>query len=318
MLSVKNKFWRIVVTACALSAIPALAQTATDQADLANLTKPAETPVNINTMPAKKLFGQEVTPANLAARAIGNYSRGCLSGAKALPVNGEAWQVMRTSRNRNWGHPSLLNLIERLAVDAKQKDGWNGLLVGDISQPRGGPMLTGHASHQIGLDADVWFTPMPDHVLTTKERENLVPLEMVKDHKTLNTANWSESRAKLIKTAASYPEVARIFVHPPIKAELCKWATGDRSWLAKVRPLFGHTFHFHIRMNCPAGMKGCENQWKPAPKDGTGCGDELAYWMGPIPWTPHKRDPNAKPYVPPPPLTLKGLPAECRAVIQAP
>jgi penicillin-insensitive murein DD-endopeptidase len=322
MLFVKNNvvLRAIAAFACAatLLAVQLHAQTATDQKTLGQLAATQPPKIDINKIPAKKLFGGEVTPANLAARAIGNYSRGCLSGAKALPVNGEAWQVMRTSRNRNWGHPSLLNLIERLAIDAKKNDGWNGLLVGDISQPRGGPMLTGHASHQIGLDADVWFTPMPDHVLTTKERENLVPLEMVKDHKTLNTANWTESRAKLIRTAAQYPEVARIFVHPPIKAELCKWATGDRSWLAKVRPLYGHTFHFHIRMNCPAGMKGCENQWKPAPKDGTGCGEELAYWMGPVPWTPHKPKPGAPPYVPPPPLTLSGLPAECRAVVAAP
>jgi penicillin-insensitive murein DD-endopeptidase len=192
------------------------------------------------------------------------------------------------------------------------------LLVGDMSQPRGGPMLTGHASHQIGLDADIWFTPMPDRQLTSNERENLVPLEMVKDRSTLNTNNWTESRAKLLKTAANYPEVARIFVHPPIKAELCKWATGDRSWLAKVRPYYNHTFHFHIRMKCPVGSQNCKDQWTPAPKDGTGCGEELAYWMSPVPWARKKRDPNAPPVKPAPPLTLSALPAECRAVVTAP
>ena len=216
----------------------------------------------------------------MSARAIGSYAKGCLSGAKALPVTGPAWQAMRTSRNRNWAHPAMVSLIEKLARDAKQNDDWNGLLVGDMSQPRGGPMLTGHASHQIGLDADVWFTPMPDRVLTVAERENFAPIEMVKDRSTLNRDAWTESRAKLIKTAASYPEVARIFVHPPIKAELCKWAKGDRSWLAKVRPYYNHTYHFHIRMKCPPGFAGCKNQAPAAPKDGTGCGEELAYWMG--------------------------------------
>ena len=288
----------------------ALAQSAKDQAGLAA--------VDLKRTPAKKLFGAAKLPLDLSARAIGSYAKGCLSGAKALPVNGPTWQVMRTSRNRNWAHPALLNLIEKLAADAKKNDGWNGLLVGDMSQPRGGPMLTGHASHQIGLDADVWFTPKPDHVLTDQERESLVPIDMVKDRSTLNKENWTESRAKLIRTAASYPEVARIFVHPPIKAELCKWATGDRSWLAKVRPYFNHTFHFHIRMKCPAGFAGCKNQAPAAPADGTGCGTELAYWMGTIPWTPKKRDPNAKPVKPAPALTLAGLPAECRAVVTAP
>ncbi len=291
----------------------AWSQSTQDQANLAALAT-----VDLKHASAKAIYGAEKLPANLAPRAIGSYARGCLSGAQALPVNGPAWQVMRTSRNRNWGHPALLNLIERLANDAKKNDDWNGLLVGDIAQPRGGPMLTGHASHQIGLDADIWFTPMPDHELTQKERENLVPLEMVKDRSTLNRDNWSESRAKLIRTAAMYPEVARIFVHPPIKAELCKWATGDRSWLAKVRPYFNHTFHFHIRIKCPPGFDGCKNQWTPAPKDGTGCGEELAYWMSPVPWNPRKRDPNAPPVKPAPPLTLSALPAECRAVVTAP
>ena len=296
-----------------ISAPLAQAQTAEDQAALAALTA-----ADLKHTPAKKLFGAKKLPVNLQARAIGSYAKGCLSGGKALSVTGPAWQAMRTSRNRNWAHPALVKLVEKLAKESKQSDGWNGLLVGDMSQPRGGPMLTGHASHQIGLDADVWFTPMPDRVLTSAERETYVPVEMVKDRSTLNRDNWSEPRARLIRRAASSPEVARIFVHPPIKAELCKWAKGDRSWLAKVRPYYNHTYHFHVRMKCPPGFAGCKNQAPAAPKDGTGCGEEMAYWMGPRPWKPLKRDPNAKPVKPAPALTLAGLPAECRAVVTAP
>ena len=291
----------------------AFAQTAQEQSGLAALAN-----LDLKHTAAKTIFGAEKLPANLAPRAIGSYARGCLSGGEALPVDGPAWQVMRTSRNRNWGHPALLALIEKLAVEAKEKDGWNGLMVGDIAQPRGGPMATGHASHQIGLDADVWLNQMPDHTMTYKERENLSAVPVVKDRLTMDYNVWTEAHARLIKRAAQYPEVARIFVHPPIKAELCKWATGDRTWLAKVRPYFNHTYHFHIRMKCPPGYAGCKNQWTPNPKDGTGCGAELAYWMGPAPWAKSKRDPNAKPVKPAPPLTLAALPAECRAVVTAP
>ena len=110
--------------------------------------------------PAKELFGRKSQPAKLESRTIGFYSKGCLSGAVALPINGATWQVMRLSRNRNWGHPNLVQFLERLAAQGP-KTGWRGLLVGDMSQPRGGPMLTGHASHQVGLDADIWLTPMP-------------------------------------------------------------------------------------------------------------------------------------------------------------
>jgi penicillin-insensitive murein DD-endopeptidase len=320
MLFAKNKFAAFCITLCFAASDLAVAQTAVDQtglAQMANAAPPAASP-NIFTLPAKKLFGHFKQPANLPSSAIGEYAKGCMAGGVELPINGPAWEVMRLSRNRNWAMPQTVSLVERLAIEAKKYDGWNGLLVGDMAQPRGGPMLSGHASHQIGLDADIWFTPMPDKVLSYKERENIAATVMVKDRHAIDPKVWTESRMRLVKRAASYAEVGRIFVHPPIKAALCQWATGDRSWLAKVRPLYGHNYHFHIRLNCPDGMKNCKNQWKPKPKDGTGCGEELAYWMGPIPWTPHKPDPNAKPYVPPPPLTLKGLPAECRAVAAAP
>ena len=322
MLSAKNKSTLItslaLLVALAAGSNFAIAQSTTDQQGLAKL---AGSKADVNKIPAKKLFGSQQLPANLRAKAIGTYARGCLSGGKAVPINGPTWQVMRLSRNRNWGHPELVALVEDLAQKAKANDGWNGLLIGDLSQPRGGPMLTGHASHQIGLDADVWLNPMPDRTLTPKERENISATLVTKSRFAIDEKVWTEKHALLIKRAALYPQVGRIFVHPPIKKELCRWATGDRSWLAKVRPLYGHNYHFHIRIKCPKGVSGCKDQWTPNPKDGTGCGEELAYWMGDIPWKPKKPDPSKPPKVkpkPPPPLTLSGLPAECRAVIAAP
>lgn len=296
---------------------PAASQSVADAQALAVMSDKA-----LMKLPAKKVFGGQKEPTtNLKARAIGSYARGCMAGGQALPVDGPAWQVMRLSRNRNWGHPDLVALVERLAKESKANDGWNGLLVGDLAQPRGGPMPSGHASHQVGLDADVWLTPMPDRTLSAKEREEIKATVVVKDRRHIDPAVWTDAHARLIKRAASYPEVARIFVHPPIKAELCKWSKGqkDRSWLAKVRPYFGHNYHFHIRIKCPEGSTTCKNQPDPAPKDGTGCGEELAYWMGDKPW-PKPAKPEAKPQKPAkpaPPLTLAALPAECRAVVTA-
>src|SRR6476646_9903356 len=133
--------------------------------------------------PAKELFGRKTAPAKMEARTIGFYAKGCLAGAMALPINGATWQVMRLSRNRNWGHPNLVQFLERLAAQAP-KTGWHGLLVGDMSQTRGGPMLTGHASHQVGLDADIWLTPMPDRDLLRQAREEMSATMLVAEDRT--------------------------------------------------------------------------------------------------------------------------------------
>lgn len=264
------------------------------------------------TVPAKELFGKAERPADLAARAIGGYSRGCLAGGAPLAVDGPNWQAMRLSRNRNWGHPALIAYLERLAGDAARRDGWPGLLVGDLAQPRGGPMLTGHASHQIGLDADIWLTPMPDRRLSAQEREEISATSMLKEGTLeIDPARWTEAHHRLIRRAAAYDEVARIFVHPGIKKALCDRAGADRDWLGKVRPWYGHHYHFHVRLACPDGAADCKDQAPPAAGDG--CGAELAYWLGPEPWAPPKTPPKPKP-----PITVADLPNACSTVLAAP
>ena len=281
-----------------------------------------DTPVavpGVALLPAKQLFGAVKTAAPIAARALGSYSRGCLAGAKALPVDGPQWQAMRLSRNRNWGHPDLIQLIQRLSDETWRYDGWNGLLVGDISQPRGGPMLTGHASHQLGLDADIWLTPMPDRRLSNKEREDLSATSMIgADEVHIDARVWTPGHVKIIKRVASYDRVERVLVHPGIKQALCAATAGDgdRAWLHKVRPYWGHNYHFHMRIGCPPGSPGCTPQ-PPTPGD-DGCGKELAEWLQRVtPKPPEPKVPGAvvpaKP--PPPPVTLADLPQECRMVL---
>ena len=262
--------------------------------------------------PAKELFGRATTPTRQTPRVVGFYAKGCLAGADMLPIDGEAWQVMRLSRNRNWGHPALTNFLKRTASELRAAQIWPGFLVGDMSQPRGGPMLTGHASHQIGLDADVWQTPMPDLQLTRAAREEMSATQMVRpDRLDIDPARWTPAHMAMLKAVAEKPEVQRIFINAAIKKALCRDARGDRAWLSKMRPMYGHDYHFHIRLFCPVGEAGCTRQ-DPVP-DGDGCDSSLAWWFTDEALHP-KVDPNAKPK---PPMTMAALPNECRAVLKA-
>jgi penicillin-insensitive murein endopeptidase len=262
---------------------------------------------------AKDLFGKSRDAAPMRARAIGFYSKGCVAGAVALPVDGENWQAMRLSRNRNWGHPDLIAMLERLAAKAPRVAGWHGILVGDLAQPRGGPMLTGHASHQLGLDADVWLTPMPDRRLSREEREKMSASMMVRqDRLDIDPANWKPGHMHVIRAAAEDPKVERVLVNAAIKKALCREAGNDRAWLAKVRPYWGHDYHMHIRIGCPAGSPDCKDQ-DPVP-GGDGCGAELEQWFRPAIINP---PPPKDPPKPKPPLTMADLPPACREVLIA-
>jgi penicillin-insensitive murein endopeptidase len=266
--------------------------------------------------PARELFARRTAPANMEARSIGFYTHGCLAGGVALPINGKTWQVMRLSRNRNWGHPELIAFLERLAAKVPKVSNWPGILVGDMSQPRGGPMLTGHASHQIGIDADIWLTPMPKTPLSREDREEMSATDMLAaDKKDVDPKIWTHSHTAVIKAAAEDPKVERIFVNAAIKKALCRDAgSTDRGWLSKVRPWWGHNYHFHVRMACQPGSPECKGQEPPngdqgcAPKD-------FEFWMRDSVLNP---PPPKEPVKPKPPLTMADLPPGCKQVLLAP
>jgi len=274
----------------------------------------------VNTAPAKQLFGAARLPSDQTPRAIGFYAKGCLAGGRPLATDGPAWQVMRLSRNRNWGHPNLVATMEKLAGKVRQETSWPGLLFGDMSQPRGGPMLTGHASHQIGLDADIWLNPMPRRTLTAREREDISAISMANaNFSDVDPKIWTPDHVKVIRLAATMPGVERVLVNPVIKKALCREAKGNRSWLSKVRPYWGHHYHMHVRMSCQPGSDTCKPQ---APVGGgEECGKQLDDWLAlvrkpDVPPPPPKVPPVKKP--PPPPMKLADLPPECRAVLAAP
>jgi len=258
--------------------------------------------------PARDLFGAVHTPTTGTQTPIGGYAKGCLAGAVQLPADGPGWQAMRLSRDRRWGTPQLVDYIAALAQSVQQ-DGWPGLLVGDMGGARGGPMPSGHASHQIGLDVDLWFERMPDHTLSARERENISAVSMLKKGtREVDPKRFGEAQRLLLYRAATLPGVARIFVAPGIKKSLCAINWRDRSFLNRIRPWYGHDDHFHVRLDCPPGATLCAAQ-DPAPP-GDGCGDELAWWFTDEPYKPSTTPPS-------PPLTLADLPSQCTAVIEA-
>jgi penicillin-insensitive murein endopeptidase len=268
-----------------------------------------------NKQPAKQLFGRAQLPSLGKAMAIGYYPRGCLQGGVELPVDGPNWQVMRLSRNRNWGHPELVRFLENFAPLAAKATGWNGVMVGDMAQPRGGPLPFGHLSHQIGLDVDIWFMPMPDHRLSKEERNNISATNLVADDwKHVNPKTWTPADIAFIRTAAEQPEVERVLVNAAIKKELCRVVDKKKDdWMDKVRPWYGHNDHIHVRLKCPADSPNCRKQ--PPVPGGDGCsGKELDYWFSDKVLHPKITEPKH----PPKALTLADLPPACKTVLDAP
>ncbi|NNE88079.1 MAG: penicillin-insensitive murein endopeptidase [Silicimonas sp.] len=269
-------------------------------------------PVSLAAEPlAKELFGAKRDGSEHSSAPYGSYAKGCLAGGAQLRETGSTWQAMRLSRNRNWGHPDALEFIGRLSQFAAKQPGWNGLYIGDISQPRGGPMLTGHRSHQLGLDIDIWMRPATDLKLSRSERENISSISMRRAKGAFVNKKWTKQHHAILRAAAKDKDVARIFVFPGAKVQMCKDEKGDRSWLRKIRPWWGHHYHFHVRLNCPKGAKGCVEQLEPPAGDGCKAAQE---WVDNI-LNPPPPDPNAKPAKPRREYVLADLPKQCTRVL---
>lgn len=266
---------------------------------------------------AKDVFGNVPGPTGGTPAAFGTYSKGCFNGGAQMPESGPTWQSMRLSRNRNWGHPELVNFLAGLS-QAATKMGWNGLYIGDMSQARGGPMLTGHASHQLGLDADIWMLKPQSLSLSPAQRENISSVSVVSSNGLGMSGYWTQSHAALIQSAAMDPRVDRIFLDAAIKDTMCK-ANGNRgSWLQKLRPTPNHDYHFHVRLNCPAGNRGCTNTASPVAAlsgNDNGCGaaaQELAYRANPS--SRPKAGPGNPNYRHPRTFALAEMPRQCQII----
>ena len=204
----------------------------------------------------------------------------------------------------------------RLSRVAALQSGWNGLYVGDMSQPRGGPMLTGHRSHQSGLDADIWMLPAKNLNLSVKEREAISSISTRRSKGAFTNGSWTRAHHEIIKAAAKDKRTERIFVFPGAKVKMCADEKGNKAWLRKVRPWYGHHYHFHIRLACPKGARGCKSQ-NPPPA-GNGCADAQK-WVDDIlnPPAPKPRDPNAPKPKPRREYKVADLPQQCTNVLRS-
>ncbi len=262
---------------------------------------------------AKQLFGAHSQGSTQAPAPFGGYAKGCLAGGEQLPHTGATWLEMRVARNRNWGHPELIDFIKQLSRKASRMRGAKGIYLSDMSQPRGGPMLSGHRSHQIGLDADIWLMPATNMNLTVQQRANLSAVSYRRAKGAYVNSKWGRFQHNIVKAAAQDPRVARIFIFPGAKVQMCKDEKGDRRWLRKVRPWWGHHYHFHVRLKCPKGSRGCVNQAPPPPGDGC---KEAQGWVDRI-LNPPPPDPNAPPPKPRREYVLSDLPKQCRTVLES-
>ena len=215
--------------------------------------------------------GAGAVDRHAAATAVCRAPRRCPRAAPDTKCC--AWGATAGSATRTWSPTS--GGWRRRRATAKL-----GLVVvGDLSQPRGGPTPSGHRSHQTGLDADIGYAA-PAGVraghLSRQAREQLSPLAVIdlKTHET--TGAWTPAVAKLLALAAADPAVDRIFVNPAIKKLLCAGPTAKAPWQGRLRPWWAHHDHFHVRLKCPADSPQCVPQ-DPPPDDG--CGATLAWWF---------------------------------------
>jgi penicillin-insensitive murein endopeptidase len=254
-------------------------------------------------------WGQVATPTSGPSQSIGFYSAGCLQGAQALPFDGPGYEAIRISRNRYWGQPVTIDFIKHLG-DQTRAAGQAPLFIGDIGQPRGGPMSFGHASHQMGLDVDIWFERQPGPRRPPAERENPKLRSLVRgDDGGIDEAVFADQHVTLLRLAATASGVDRIFVNKWIKQRLCQTVTGNRAWLNKLVVWVGHDEHFHVRLHCPPGNPQCQPQAGYYADEG--CGEPLDLWFTRPPVRLPPPDAPQAPYRP-------KLPVACSAVLKAP
>jgi penicillin-insensitive murein DD-endopeptidase len=293
------------LTVCASSAVAA-SKPVKKPTQKPSSKPPITKPTTIAPDPRFAKWATVKKPKAGATEIYGGYAKGCITGAAELPMQSPNYTIVNLNDRRIYGHPDLVKYIKDLGGYLRSKK-VPAILIEDLSGPRGGPVIKGHASHQNGLDVDISYT-LPTKPLTLAERAQRPEISFVKDGSELTPA-WTNRQTLLVVSAVRADEVDRVFVAPAIKKLMCeKFPTAP--WLYKLRAWWGHQDHLHVRLKCPADQKHCVPQYLD-PED-TQCGPSLDRWMKMV------KPPAVKPVVQPTPPAKKfpTLPPQCENVVK--
>ena len=167
--------------------------------------------------------------------ALGKPWAGRLVAGVRLPREGAdffTWDpVLRRSPNRSWrrwGTSRLIRVVLKVVREHRAAYSFAPRVgIADLSRPHGGNFGKrfggiGHASHQNGLDVDVWY-PRLDGLERRAERVELIDLELAQD-----------LVDRFVAAGAEY-----VFVGPRTPL------TGPRR---RVQALVHHDDHMHVRI----------------------------------------------------------------------
>lgn len=210
--------------------------------------------------------------------SAGFYSSGCLLGALEISESGKGFQLLKPERRRNFTHPETKKLFTHVMAKHFEKHG-NYYLTGDFSLSQGGPTLSGHSSHQNGLDIDIFFDSTKSVLSRNALKIHKIDSYLLNNEK-INLKKWNKPLEELIVMFAKDERVDRLFIHPKFKQLFCekryelKLSEKD---LIKIRPWYGHDEHIHVRLSCPADSPNCVKQ--PIPQEKETCGKDLNWWF---------------------------------------
>ncbi len=208
-------------------------------------------------LPAKFRHGRLA----LLSLSVGYPNDGWQLRAKRL-TNTPELRIRPRSRDRCYGHPSLVLMLERSARDVARAARGSVLLVGDLSAKSGGP-LSGHHSHQSGRDADLAFyvTDLRGRPVHSREfvafdgdgrAQDGRPLLFDDERNWLLVESWAKDRrAGLSHIFVSNPLRKRLLAFARSHRKYARYVTEAAALLEQPENAESHDDHFHVRVSCP-------------------------------------------------------------------